>query len=451
MNHFYYILSFFILTLQLALTPVKTYSNSSSSPTTIRSALAPDNSISVSADATSICVGEIVKIHLATSETGVSYQLIANGSAIGSAINGTGGEINFTVSPTDNTNYEVLASNISSGHSSTLTETVTITVNPGPKLDLNVFSDENSICESLNIPVTISIENSENGLTYWLKDEEGTEIGSSTGNGSTMNFSTVSPTKSTQYIVETTMAGCNDRIDLQNKVQIDVTSLPVNTINLSISEPKICVGEKTIISLDTSEIGVSYQLFDGTFNEGEPISGTGEALSFPEFSPFRSKTYQVIATNIACGTSITQNETIKVTVGLQPEIHLHPTIDKHTICKGEEVIVSLTPSDPLVTYQLFDGDNPIGIPLSGNSVEIDFSPTTPNASTTYRIEAMGKNCVNPIDIKYTVDVTVHHTPMQDKDLIVSRDTICKSEKVVFKLENSEPNVFYQLHDGINFI
>lgn len=451
MNHIYSILSFIVVILYVGITPVKAYTNCSSMHSALLAKAAPDNSITVTSDATSICEGESTTITLATSETGVSYQLIGNGTNIGSAISGTGNEIKFSVSPNANTTYEVHTTNISSGESATLNETVTITVAPGPNLDLNVVSNENSICEGLNIPVTISVENSENGLSYWLKDDKNNVIGSSTGNGSTMNFSTVSPTSTTLYSVETTMAGCHDRLELNKNVQVDVNPLPEKTINLSISEPKICVGEKTIISLDKTETGVNYQLFDGTFNEGDPIAGTGEALSFPEFSPFRSKTYQVIATNVACGTSVTQNETIKVTVGLQPEIHLHPTIDKHTICEGEEVIVSLTPSDPLVTYQLFDGDNKIGTPLSGNSVEIDFTPTSPDVSTTYRIEAMGKNCVNPIDIKYTVDVTVHHTPMQNKELIANRDTICKGEEVVFKLDNSQQNVFYQLHDGNNFI
>eukprot|EP01029_Cantina_marsupialis_P010002 TRINITY_DN2294_c1_g1_i7.p1 TRINITY_DN2294_c1_g1~~TRINITY_DN2294_c1_g1_i7.p1 ORF type:complete len:1309 (-),score=97.63 TRINITY_DN2294_c1_g1_i7:4895-8821(-) len=411
----------------------------------------PAPTIAYTVSPATICEGEIIQVNIQNSGMEINYTVFGTvDGLLGSGV-GNGTDLSIYIKPISSQDIRMEAVSLGCSSPTPYPNRESIIVNPGPRLDLNVISDETSICESLNVPVTISVENSESGLSYWLKDDQGLEITSATGNGNTMNFSTVSPIETTTYTVETTMAGCNGRLDLQNTLEIQVSPLPDETIDLSISEPKICVGENTIISMSTSEVGVSYQLFDGTYNEGGPIDGTGSALSFPEFSPFRSKVYQVIATNTACGTTRTLLETIQVTVGLQPEEHLHPTIDKHTICEGEEVVISLTPSDPLVEYQLFDGDTPIGPALHGNSIDIDFTPTSPATSTTYRIEALGQNCVDPIDIKYTVDVTVHHKPATNKELFANRDTICKGEEVLLGVKNSEDGIFYQLFDGNSFI
>lgn len=411
----------------------------------------PKPTVSLTLNPSTICEGEISAFTINSSETGIIYEVFGSLDGILGSTEGNGSDMSIFIKPPRSQNLQVQARSLNCASSVLYPNSVSITVNPGPKLDLNVLASEPQICESLNVPVIISVENSENGLDYWLKDNNGTEISSAIGNGGTINFTSVSPNITTTYIVETTMPGCNGRVDLKNKIDLAVIPLPDPDFKVRISEPEICVGENTIISIDTSEIGVNYQLFDGTYLEADPIAGTGSAFSFPEFSPFRSVTYQVIATNEICGTSVNLSETVRVDVGLQPETHLHPTIDKHTVCEGEEVIISLTPTDTRVSYQLLEGDTPIGTPLTGTNVEINFDPTIPTVSTTYRIEAMGERCLDPIDIRYTVDVEVHHQPDTDKVLLSDSDTICAGEEIVLSIENSETDIFYQLYDGTNII
>ena len=142
---------------------------------------------------------------------------------------------------------------------------------------------------------------------------------------------------------------------------------------------------------------------------------------------------------------------LELMLDYKPEIHLHPTIDKHTICEGEQIVVSLTPTDTKVQYQLWDGNTAIGVPLTGNNEEISFEPTTPNSSTTYRIEALGERCLAPVDIRYTVDVDVHHSPETNRLVTSNKDTICAGEEVVISVENSQADMLYKLYDGTNFI
>lgn len=411
----------------------------------------PAGTISYAVDPATICEGEIIAVTITGSENGIKYEVIGSNEGKLGEMEGNGTDISIFIKPKQSQTLSIQAQNLLCASPVVYTNTSNITVNTGPKLDLALTADHTQICESLNTPVIISVENSESGLSYWLKDQTGSVLDMATGNSGTLNFTSVSPTTSTTYIVETTMAGCNDRLDLQNTYDLTVVPLPVTTMDVSISEPEICVGENTIISIDSSEVGVKYQLFDGTYLEGDPVDGTGSAISFPEFSPFRSVTYQVIATNEACGTQQYLDESIRVNVGLQPEIHLHPTIDKHTICEGEQVIISLTPTDTRVQYQLWEGSTAIGSPLTGNNEEISFEPTAPANSTTYRIEALGESCLAPVDIRYTVDVDVHHSPEISKTILSNRDTICAGEEVVISVENSQADIFYQLHDGSKLI
>ncbi|MDM8161119.1 gliding motility-associated C-terminal domain-containing protein [Labilibaculum sp. K2S] len=317
-----------------------------------------------------------------------------------------------------------------------------------PDNSLTVTIDKEIICEGEL--TQIHVTQSEIGVNYQLKSED-TNIGSpQAGNGSTIHF-TITPNCSTSYHIAAIHAITSESIDLSQTVSIEVISKPVDNIAVSISEDQICIGEKTSISLNSSQLGVSYQLYDGTYMQQSPIQGNNSSISFPEFSPFRSVIYHIVATNNTCASTSTLQQTAKVLVGLPPEDHLHPTIDKHTICKDEEVIISLTPTDPAVSYQLFAGDTPIGSPLTGNSEDINFEPTIPSSSTTYRIEALGNKCINPIDIRYTVDVDVHNPPQTDRELTASREKICVGEEVVLSIENSEEGIYYQIHDESNFL
>ncbi|PKQ60519.1 hypothetical protein BZG02_18820 [Labilibaculum filiforme] len=323
-------------------------------------------------------------------------------------------------------------------------------LNPSATIDnsLTVSIDKAVLCEGEL--TQIHIATSEAGISYQLQSE-GINIGSAqTGNGATIHF-TINPKLSSLYEITATNTTTLESSKLAQTVHVKVINKPLADLTVNISEDQICVGEKTIISIENSESGVHYQLFDGTYVQENSIEGNNSNISFPEFSPFRSIIYHIIATSTICSSTSTLQQTAKVLVGLPPEDHLHPTIDKHTICKDEEVTISLTPTDPSVTYQLFNGDTPIGSSLTGNSEVLNFEPTIPSASATYRIEALGDKCISPIDIRYTVNVDVHNAPISNLEIFASRETICVGETTILSLKNSEDGIFYRLHNGDNFI
>lgn len=317
-----------------------------------------------------------------------------------------------------------------------------------PNSSLSVSIDSETVCygETTQIHITPS----EPGVSYQLTTA-GINVGDAqNGNGSQLHF-TITPSLSATYHVIATNNSTLETSTLNESVFLEVILPPAEDIEVIISESQICIGENTIISLGSSQNDVSYQLYDGTYMHGDPLEGNNSAITFPEFSPFRSVIYHIVATNKTCNSTAMLKQTAKVLVGLPPEDHLHPTIDKHTVCENEEVVVSLTPTDPAVSYQLFDGNTALCAPISGNSEAISFEPTIPLASTTYRIEALGNKCLNPVDIRYTVDVDVHMRPKNDREILSNHDIICQGEEVVLSVKNSEEGMFYQLHDGVDFI
>lgn len=317
-----------------------------------------------------------------------------------------------------------------------------------PNITVSVSITRSSIC--LGESTQIIITPSEIGVNYQLL-AEGNSIGDAkNGNGASLYF-TISPIHSTSYQVNATNNNTSESTLLNETISLSVIRPPNVDIEVSITENEICIGENTIISLENSESNVSYQLYDGSRFQGDPIDGNNSSISFPEFSPFRSVYYQVIATNKICNSSSTLSQRTKVLVGLPPEDNLHPTIDKHTICKNEEVVVSLTPTDPSVSYQLFAEDVAIGPAIYGNSEKISFEASTPLTSTSYRIEALGDKCLSPIEIRYTVDVDVHTPPSTNKEILANNDLICKGETVSLSVKESEEGMYYQLYDGLEFI
>ncbi|NQX82106.1 MAG: hypothetical protein HRT66_08970, partial [Flavobacteriaceae bacterium] len=69
-------------------------------------------------------------------------------------------------------------------------------------------------------------------------------------------------------------------------------------MNLVLSDHEICAGDNTIITMNSSVIGDSYQLRDGSNNNiGSAMPGTGNAISFMGVSPTVASTYNVLVTS----------------------------------------------------------------------------------------------------------------------------------------------------------
>jgi gliding motility-associated-like protein len=390
----------------------------------------------ISVDSSSICDGSSVNITVSSSQVGVDYQLTDGTNDIGLPVAGTGADITFTHSPLADITYIVEAVDPVCDR---VSNSVNVTVGQVPDNSLVVTVDQSSVCAGTQVTVTVVA--SELGVNYQLTDGT-TDIGTpKTGTGGNITF-TDTPSASTTYTVEASIGTCIV-LDLVNTVAVTVTPWPNTGLAVTSDATTLCEGSLVNITLAGSELGVSYQLTDGTTDIGGPQVGTGGNLTFPD-SPTTTTTYKIKATSGVC-TDIAMTDTVEVTVDSAPDNSLSVTVDQSSVCAGTQVIITIVASESGVSYQLTDGTTDIGTPKTGTGADITFTDT-PSGDRTYTVEASNGSCV---DIALTDTEAVTVTPGPNTGLAVTADatTLCEGSLVNITLAGSELGVSYQLTDG----
>ena len=365
----------------------------------VAGAAVPDNSIDISVDKSSICEGESISIFLATSEAGVEYQLKSNGTNTGTPLNGTGAQIHFELSPTTTATYSITATNSSTLETVDLTETIDVTVLPGPNLKIPVNFTENMICKGEG--TIISIDNTQTNFNYLLNNGPDDFPPSLAGNGGTIQFPQVFPISNTTYRIYVSGSNCSDKIQLSNSALINVAAAPKTDLVVSANHIQICPGEEVIISVDASQIGVDYEVFDGSSYVAGPISGTGGLINFT-LNPTTTELYTIRAFKPSCLSYYNLDQKVMVTVGAEPRKDINLSIDKTEICVGESAIVSLDESETGVEYQLTDGTSLIGSPIVGDGNSISFPQVNPIVSTSYSVKILSTSCSTAKDLDNAV-------------------------------------------------
>ncbi len=140
-----------------------------------------------------------------------------------------------------------------------------------------------------------------------------------------------------------------------------------------------CAGDPGAhIGIVGSDIGISYQLFEGTTPVGSPLMGTGGALDYGIFTS--GGPFIVIATDTATGCSDTMTGSATVTASPLPVSF--NVMNDGSYCSGDPgVDVFIVGSDMGVDYQLFNGSVPVGAPVPGTGMAIDFGPQTAGVYT----------------------------------------------------------------------
>lgn len=164
----------------------------------------------------SICSGSSSNIQIASSQLGVSYQLFANGSAVGTAVNGTGATISLpTGNLTANRTFSVVATNTTTGCSRTLSTTPTVTILPTPVLNIT----NQAVCSgTVNLTAAGVTAGSTGGgtLTYWTNSACTIAL----TNPSAVNTSGT-------YFIRSAVGSCTD----VEPVVVTISTTPIATFN----------------------------------------------------------------------------------------------------------------------------------------------------------------------------------------------------------------------------
>ncbi|WP_427875542.1 T9SS sorting signal type C domain-containing protein [Flavobacterium sp. MMS24-S5] len=91
-----------------------------------------------------------------------------------------------------------------------------------------------------------------------------------------------------------------------------IVASPLNR-TISVTSSPVCSGSGTTINVANSELGVSYQLRNGSTNIGTPVAGSNGTISLPTGNLTTDTTFNVLATS-ACGSSLQMSNTSTVNV-----------------------------------------------------------------------------------------------------------------------------------------
>ena len=135
------------------------------------------------------------------------------------------------------------------------------------------------------------------------------------------------------------------------------------------------------IYMDSSQVGVNYQVFCGGTPLGSPIAGTGGTIDIGALCT--ACVYTVVATNVTTGCSAIMSGSVTVTLGALPVVYIVGGGGTHcdtTTCPH----ITLSGSDIGVTYKLMCSGSVV-LTRTGTGAAIDFGAECTNC--TYSVVA----------------------------------------------------------------
>ncbi|MCX6271516.1 MAG: hypothetical protein NTU44_09905 [Bacteroidetes bacterium] len=234
-----------------------------------------------------------------------------------------------------------------------------------------------SYCQG-SVGLTITLGSSQTGISYQLY-KGGTPSGSPlTGNGISLTWTGQSAGVYTA-VASNPVTSCSS--DMAGTVTI--TEIPLPTVFAVGGAGSYCHSANgRNITLSGSQIGVSYQLVKNGVNDGDPVAGTGSALSWPNKT---AGTYTVVATPNS--SSCVQNMSGLAVVTQDPVL-----------------VAGISPSPAFVLVSTPLGMN--GNPAGGTAPFTNHAWTGTGASSLSSVSVVNPIFTNAIAGDYTLTYTV---------------------------------------------
>ncbi|MFN5183495.1 MAG: beta strand repeat-containing protein, partial [Bacteroidota bacterium] len=348
--------------------------------------------------------------------TGTSTSLTASGgTSYGWYDTSSGGNLLATTSgftsPVLISNTTYFVESVSSGCSSSRTAvTVTVSTIPSAPTVSNL-----SVCEG----GTVTLSATAPGGTYnWYDAATG---GNLLGTG--ISFATPAINSTTNYFVNSTIAGCSGPV-----TTVTVTAIPTPAAPTALGD-SICAG--TTAQLNASAPGPTYRWFSAP--TGGSLLHTGSNFTTPVLNTNTS--YYVQTTVTGCTSTRTQ-----VTVTVTP-LPSPPSVITATVCEGNTASISANP--PVGgTVEWYDALT------NGNLLSSSLNFTTPilNASTNYFVKSIVDGCSSSLA---TCSVTVN--PLDNSEFSYSSGSFCVSGSNASPLVTSGVSGTYSVSpSGLNF-
>lgn len=370
---------------------------------------------------------------LSGSEVGVNYQLYRDGVLFGSVFPGTGSPINFGALDSNGV-YTVRATNPSTFCNDTMNGYTFVTILPIPRLF--TIAGGGSYClgdSGLHVYLSGSLV----GTNYELYNGT-TLVTTKPGTGFGLDFGLYATTGTYSCIANLPSDSCTR--NMVGAVTISINALPpTHTITGGGSYCAGGVGDS--IGLNGSDIGIQYQLFNGTTPSGIAVDGTGSAISFGTRTA--AGTYQVKAIDLATGCGRLMLGV--VTISINPLPVVYAVTGGGSYCAGDGgLAIGLANSELGINYQLRLGTSAVGGPVSGTGSAIGLG-IIPSAGTYY-VTALNTTTGCADTMAGTAHIIVNPTPALFH--VTGGGVYCAGDTGVHVgLSGSSAGVRYQLYAG----
>jgi len=378
--------------------------------------------------------GAGVHVGLATTTNGVNYQLYNSGVIVGAPVAGSGSALDFGLQ-TAGGNYTVIATNTATSCTNSMAGSVTVTVLPLPAL--HTLTGGGNYCFATP-GVHIGLDGSDAGNNYQLMLGGVPAVAPLVGTGSPLDFGVQSATGTYTIVATNTTTGCTNNMIGSSAVNVS----PLPTLYTVSGGGNYCPGGSGVhVLLNTSDVGVNYQLLNGTTPVGASMPGTGIVIDFGLQTA--TGVYTVLATSAS--TSCTNTMTGSATIGLSPLPTTYNVTGGGNYCPaGTGVHIGLSGSNTGISYQLTKGGLSIGSAISGTGLPLDFGLITPTG--TYIIVATNPvtGCANNMNGSAVIGIS----PLPTAHVITGGGSYCAGGTGVhIGLNGSDIGTTYQLFNG----
>jgi hypothetical protein len=361
-----------------------------------------------------VCPGTATSISVALSQTGVSYQLRNNAgnATVGSAVAGTGGEINLpTGNLTTTTTFNILATNATTSCAAQLSNTATVTVNALP------VAGDITGAAALCAGSTLALASHATGtgtLTYtWNSSDTGAATVTNAGLVSGIAAGAAS-------ITYTVTDGSSTLCAATSAVKaITVNALP--TTNVISGTATTCAGTTGVAyAVTTDHTATATYLWSYSGSNATLSSTSGKNITIDFAINATSGTLTVVETLLSTGCSTTNTKIITVNALPSATSTVGGTT---TLCYGTGTNITVASSEIGVNYQLRKsaGNVNVGAAVTGTGGTINLPTGDLTASSTFNVLATNSTTTCSVQLEGTATVTV--------DLSSSGGTISSSQTI----------------------
>jgi len=377
--------------------------------------------------------GTGVHIGLSYASTGVSYTLLQGGLPVSLAIPGSNSGLDFGLYTTGGV-YTAIATNAITGCSSSMTGSVTVTINPLPAM--HNITGGGGYCAGA-AGSALGTDGSDVGISYQLLNGL-TPVGPVyPGTGAPLSFGLYTATGTYTVMATNTSTGCSQLQGLSATISVTAapTSYPVS------GGGSYCAGGTGVsVILTSSDAGTTYQVFKGTTPTGSPVLSTGGSVNFGLFTA--AGIYTVIGTNVAgCAGSMSGS----VTIIINPAPPVNTVTGGGSYCDGSAgVHVGLSYSTPGINYSLIFLGGTVAT-VGGSGSGLDFGAQTIAGVYTVRATNGTTGCTS--NMFGAAIITVNPLPDGSFNVMGGGNYCAGTIGEDVNIDNSEGGVNYQLYKG----